>query len=178
MENILRPILEISVIIPGILLAYLPVNSYLKQSPVKLAGWMLPLLLLLSVSSGCVSYQLNIPTAPFLFIAVLIAAVAYTKSLRVTLWKSGSVALSICAVFSCVNSLSRAINAMLIANHHLAENELWFSLIGGIIYNAICWVFVAIAYYPATHAARTLVDDENFAQTWYMFLYCRWCLLL
>ena len=169
MENILRPILEISVIIPGILLAYFPVNSYLKQSPAKLAGWMLPLLLLLSVSGGCVSYQLNIPTAPFLFIAVLIAAVAYTKSLRVTLWKSGSVALSICAVFSCVNSLSRAINAMLIANHHLAENELWFSLIGGIIYNAICWVFVAIAYYPATHAARTLVDDENFTQTWYVF---------
>ena len=30
MTDILRPVLELSVIIPGILLAYLPVKSYLK----------------------------------------------------------------------------------------------------------------------------------------------------
>lgn len=65
MENILRPMLEISVVIPGILLAYFPVRSYLKQSPVKLAGWMLPLLLLISILGGCISLQLNISTSLF-----------------------------------------------------------------------------------------------------------------
>ena len=100
---------------------------------------------------------------------IRIAVLAYIKTLRVSLWKSVSVVLSICATFSCINSLSRAINAMLSANQHFSQNELWFSLIGSIIYNAICWVFVAIAYYSGTHAARTIVEDENFAQTWYVF---------
>lgn len=45
MADILRPVLELSVIIPGILLAYLPVKSYLKQTPFKLTAWLLPLLL-------------------------------------------------------------------------------------------------------------------------------------
>lgn len=36
MTDILRPVLELSVIIPGILLSYLPVKSYLRQTPLKL----------------------------------------------------------------------------------------------------------------------------------------------
>lgn len=36
-------------------------------------------------------------------------------------------------------------------------------------YNAICWFATAITYYPATHAVRTMVEDDNFAQTWYVF---------
>ena len=35
MTDILRPVLELSVIIPGILLAYLPVKNYLRQTPLK-----------------------------------------------------------------------------------------------------------------------------------------------
>ena len=45
MTDILRPVLELSVIIPGILLAYLPVKSYLRQTSLKLTAWLLPLLL-------------------------------------------------------------------------------------------------------------------------------------
>mgnify|MGYP000169371553 CR=1 FL=1 len=37
MKDILRPILELSVVIPGLLLAYFPVKSYLKQPFGKLA---------------------------------------------------------------------------------------------------------------------------------------------
>ena len=159
MENILRPMLEISVVIPGILLAYFPVRSYLKQSPVKLAGWMLPLLLLISILGGCISFQLNISTSLFLVIAMLIAVLVYTRTIQVSLWKSLSVAISVCGVFSCINSLSRAINAMLIVHHHSTENELWFSLMGGIIYNAICWGAVVIVYYPDTHDVRSIIED-------------------
>ena len=43
MKDILRPILELSVVLPGLLLAYFPVKSYLKQSPGKLAARILPL---------------------------------------------------------------------------------------------------------------------------------------
>lgn len=26
----------------------------------------------------------------------------------------------------------------------------------------VCWLTAAVAYYPATHAVRTMVEDENF----------------
>ena len=45
MSEIMRPILEIAVIIPGMLLAYLPVKACLRQAPFKLGLWMFPLLL-------------------------------------------------------------------------------------------------------------------------------------
>ena len=44
MKDVLRPILELTVILPGLLLSYFPVKSYLKQSPGGLAAWVLPLL--------------------------------------------------------------------------------------------------------------------------------------
>ena len=40
--------LEFTVLIPGMLLAYLPVRSSLKQTPKKLAVWILPLLIICS----------------------------------------------------------------------------------------------------------------------------------
>ena len=52
MTDILRPVLELSVIIPGILLAYLPVKSYLRQTPLKLTAWLLPLLLGICILGG------------------------------------------------------------------------------------------------------------------------------
>ena len=51
MKDILRPILELSVVLPGLLLAYFPVKSYLKQSPGKLAARILPLMAGLSAIS-------------------------------------------------------------------------------------------------------------------------------
>ena len=44
-----------------------------------------------------------------------------------------------------------------------------FCLRAGVVYNAACWFVTAAAYYPATHAVRTMVEDDNFAQTWYVF---------
>ena len=52
MNNILRPTLELTVIIPGMILAYLPVKSTLKISLPKLIAWLFPLLLAFSSSTG------------------------------------------------------------------------------------------------------------------------------
>ena len=52
MKDILRPILELSVVLPGLLLAYFPVKSYLKQSPGKLAARILPLMAGLCIGAG------------------------------------------------------------------------------------------------------------------------------
>ena len=167
--ELLRPILELGVVIPGMLLAYFPVKSSLKQPLSKLVLWLAPLLALLCAAGGVVCYARRMPTAPVLAGLTLLAAVIYIKTLRISLWKSGTVALSVCAVFACINSLCRAINAAMLAGLPQAQAAPWFCLRAVICYHAICWLFAAIAYYPATHSVRRMVEDENFAQTWYVF---------
>ena len=76
----------------------------------------------------------------------LLAVVIYIKTLRISLWKSGTVALSVCAVFACINSLCRAINAAMLAGLPQAQAAPWFCLRAVICYHAICWLFAAIAY--------------------------------
>ena len=59
MNNILRPTLELTVIIPGMILAYLPVKSTLKISLPKLIAWLFPVI----VPLGCI-FRKNRALAP------------------------------------------------------------------------------------------------------------------
>lgn len=167
MTIVFRPILELTIMIPGILLAYLPVRSYLKKMPTRLLSQILFLFLCLSVIGGTICYRQQTSTAPALIVLILAAVAVYIKTLHISLWKSCTIVLSICAVFSCINSLSRAVNAALILNR--TDDMLWLCIWSGVIYNAVCWLFVACAYYPATHAVQNMIEDDNFAQTWYVF---------
>lgn len=169
MNAILRPTLELTVLLPGVLLAYLPVSPCLRQSPLKLAAWLFPLLLGLCVLSGILCGMLECSTNPVLFVLLALALALYHKTLRISLWQSGSIFLAICAVFACVNSFCRAINALLSAGLAPSQSALWFQPAAGILYNGICFLFLLAAWYPATHTVRVLIEDENFAQTWYLF---------
>ena len=169
MKDILRPILELSVVLPGLLLAYFPVKSYLKQSPGKLAARILPLMAGLCIGAGIICYQLHASTASALAGITLLAIGLYTGTLQISLWKSGTIALTVCAVFACINSLSRAISVMIALHMQLPQDEPWFCLAACVFYNVVCWILVLAAFYPSTHAVRVMVEDDNFAQTWYVF---------
>ena len=169
MNNILRPTLELTVIIPGMILAYLSVKSTLKISLPKLIAWLFPLLIALCILGGILCSALQIKTAPILFFLLLFLLVIYHKTLAISIWKSFSIFLAICAVFSCVNSFSRAINAIIDLHIPASKNILWFQIGTGIIYNIICILFLLAVWYPATHTVRIMIDDDNFAQTWYVF---------
>ena len=169
MKDILRPILELTVVFPGLLLAYFPVRSYLKRSPARLAAWAAPLLLGLCLGGGLLCYRFGCPTALPLLLITLAAILLYLKTLRISLWKSGTIALAVCAVFACLNSLSRAIGTAITLRQQLPPEGPWFCFAACIFYNAVCWLIAAAAYYPATHAVRRMVEDDHFAQTWYVF---------
>ena len=169
MTDILRPVLELSVIIPGILLAYLPVKSYLRQTPLRLTAWLLPLLLGVCIFGGAVCCAFQFPTRWILFPLLPVIMLIYHKTLKISVWKSVSIFLAVFAVFACVNSLSRAVNALMTTDLHITENELWLRTGAGIFYNVICLLFVLAAWYPARHCIQTMIADENFAQTWYVF---------
>ena len=169
MINMLQPILELCVVIPGVILAYFPVKSGLKHPIRQIMIWLLPLLLLLCITGGSVCYIKRISTIPALALILSVTTFLYIKTLRISLWKSGTVALSICAVFACINSLSRAVNAVLLMDLQPIQADPWLCLQASIFYNAICWLLTAVFYYPAVHAVKEMVDDENFAPTWYVF---------
>ena len=83
--ELLRPILELGVVIPGMLLAYFPAKSSLKQPLPKLVLWLVPLLALLCAAGGVVCYARRMPTAPMLAGLTLLAVVIYIKTLRISL---------------------------------------------------------------------------------------------
>lgn len=169
MREALRPILELAVVIPGLLLAYLPVKSFLKQPRGKLAAWLVPMMLGLCVGGGLLCWHFRVSTASAIACVTGIAVFLYVKTSQISLWKSGTIALSVCAVYACLNSLSRALNTAMLMRIQTIPTEPWFCLRACIVYNAVCWLITAAAYYPATHAVRTMVEDDNFAQTWYVF---------
>ena len=169
MKDVLRPVLELTVVFPGLLLAYFPVRSYLKQSSAKLAVWEVPLLFGLCLGGGLFCYHFGLSTAFPLLLITIVTIFLYLKTLRLSLWKSGTIALAVCAVFACLNSLSRAVGTAITIRLQLPPDKLWFCFGACIFYNAVCWLITAAAYYPATHAVRAMVEDDNFAQTWYVF---------
>ena len=169
MREALRPILELAVVIPGLLLAYFPVKSFLKQPRGKLAAWLVPMMLGLCVGGGLLCWHFRTSTAYAIACVTGIAVFLYVKTIQISLWKSGTIALSVCAVYACLNSLSRALNTAMLMRIQTIPTEPWFCLRACIVYNAVCWLSTAAAYYPATHAVRTMVEDDNFAQTWYVF---------
>ena len=154
---------------PGLLLAYFPVRSYLKQSSAKLAVWEVPLLFGLCLGGGLFCYHFGLSTAFPLLLITIVTIFLYLKTLRLSLWKSGTIALAVCAVFACLNSLSRAVGTAITIRLQLPPDKPWFCFSACIFYNVICWLTAAAAYYPATHAVRAMVEDDNFAQTWYVF---------
>ena len=169
MKDVLRPILELTVVFPGLLLAYFPVRSYLKQSSAKLAVWEVPLLFGLCLGGGLFCYHFGLSTAFPLLLITIVTIFLYLKTLRLSLWKSGTIALAVCAVFACLNSLSRAVGTVITIRLQLPPDKPWFCFSACIFYNVICWLTAAAAYYPSTHSVRAMVEDDNFAQTWYVF---------
>ena len=162
MKDILRPILELSVVLPGLLLAYFPVKSYLKQSPGKLAARILPLMAGLCIGGGIVCYQLHASTASALAGITLLAIGLYTGTLQISLWKSGTIALTVCAVFACINSLSRAISAAIVLHKQLPSDEPWFCLAACVFYNVVC---DNVLYLPHGRCSGRKNKTEAFAQT-------------
>lgn len=169
MSEVLRPILEVSVTVPGMLLACLPVLSYSKQSHLKQMLWMLSAVLCMSIVGGLICYRFGSSALPALIATAIMASAAYAIVFRASILKSLSIILSVTSVFAYINGLAIALDAILTYEQDASGSSVWLCLKAGIAYNLMCYLFVAAAAYPATHAVRRMVEDDNFAQTWYVF---------
>ncbi len=165
MMDLLRPSLELMVLLPGILLACLPMKQYLKMRPERLAAVAVPLILLVCLAGGAVSCLFSVRTMWLFLPTAAIMGIVYVRMLRVTHWKSVSVFLAVCGVFACLGNVARALDLILTPRNA----TLSLSPGGILLYNLLCWIFTGISWRPATHAARELLEDDTLARTWYVF---------
>lgn len=80
-------------------------------------------------------------------------------------WKTVSVFLAVCATFSNMRSFAILIDSLLSQK----SGPVVLSVQGAVCYVLLCWLALALASYPATHAARWLLDEIEMAETWYVF---------
>lgn len=165
MMGFLRPAIELMILLPGILLANLPMQGYLRMSPAKLAAVTASLVLFLCCAGSAVSCLFHVETFWLLFPAAAVMGIFYVHMLKITLWKSVSVFLAICGVFSCLGNIAMAVNIILSPADPTPPLSLW----GALCWFAMCCLSVPAVWHPATHAARRLLEDESFARTWYVF---------
>ena len=165
MTNVFCPMIELGAIIPGVVLAYLPIKKHLKLSKLRLFPVMILSLACLCTFCGFVCYRYNLKSFVLAIPIVLALSAAYCCSLKTSVWKSASVLLAVCGVFACIASITRAVDSITFPQNTTP----WFEIKSAVLFNILCWIFVIIAWYPATHGVSELLDDENIAQTWYIF---------
>ncbi len=165
MKEFLCPTLELMILLPGMLLACLPMKQHLRMSPARLAAVIIPFIVSISFAGGSLCFFLSVKTVWMFFPLAALAGVIYIQLMRVTRWKSVSVFLAVCGVFSCLGSVARA-SDLILAPGNTAP---CLSPGAALLYNLLCWIFVGIFWYPATHAARELLENDAFARTWYVF---------
>ena len=156
---------ELMILLPGMLCAFLPVKQYLRRHPARLAALMVPLLIFLSLAGAALHCVFSVGMPWLFLLAAAIAGTAYVHALTVSRWKSVSVLLAICATFSCMGNVAVALNDIVspgtpISPLSPAAATIWFLM---------CCGFVAAVWHPSTHASRQLLEEEAFAQTWYVF---------
>ena len=165
MTNVFCPMIELGAIIPGIVLAYFPIKKHLKVSKLRLFPVMILSLVCLCTLCGFVCYRYNLKSFVLAIPIVLALSAAYCCSLKTSMWKSVSVLLAVCGVFACIASITRAVDSITFPQNTTP----WFEIKSAVLFNILCWMFVILAWYPATHGVSELLDDENIAQTWYVF---------
>jgi len=165
MMEFLLPTAEFLILLPGILLAYLPMKHCLRIPPARLAVFAGLISVLLAITGGSLCYMFSLKTLWLFFPVAAAAGSFYIHTLQISHWKSVSVFLAICGIFSCLGCVARTIDLILCHGNP----GLWLSPKGVAAFQLLCWICVAISWYPSTHAAKKLLEEEAFAQTWYVF---------
>ena len=157
--------LENTVVIPAAILCVLPVKEHLRISPVRLAALGIPFLLGWSALGGMVCAAFSLSGNAWLFPWLVVFALAFRKSTDLSGWKSVSVLLAVCGVLSCLCGVSSTVDAMYSPHGTLP----YLGLPGALTYVALSWLFLFVIWYPATHAARWLLNAVEMPNVWYVF---------
>lgn len=168
MNQWIRPILEISIILPGAFLAYLLTKPTASSNSWKFILGTGSLLTILTGLCGFLCWHFRMSTPLILLLMLIPLSIFYWKSTQMPFWQCISILLAISASFSCIFSFCRAVDAVMTANTPVRHLELWFRIPTGIILHLLCWLFVLLTWYPIRHSLRPLIKAKYFTKVWYI----------
>ena len=175
LSDMLHPMLELSISIPAIILCFLPMKNHLNGKGKLLLLWGIPTLILWCVGVGWLCWRLRYSTKLCMLLTQALLLLFYCKAVPLSRWKTVNVFLAVCGVFSSMYNLAILIDAILFRR----SGAVALSLNSTILYVLLCWLLLGILCYPATHAARWLLDEVETPETWYIFWILPlvfWCL--
>lgn len=112
-ETIFRSMLELSAVIPAAILCYLPMKGHLNKKGRRMTLWGIPVLLLWVVVGGAVCYRFRWNTNLWMVPSLVLFALCYCRAIPLSYWKSVSVFLAVCGVFSSMKNLAIVMDALL-----------------------------------------------------------------
>lgn len=163
--DMLRPITELSVVVPAAILCFLPMKGHLKGRGKKFALYGIPILLLWAAAGGAVCFYKRWDGNVWLFPSLIGFILIFKRMVEVPAWKSVSVLLAVCGVLSSITNLATMADA-LSAPGNTAP---WFTFKGASVYILLAWILLGALWYPATHCARWLLNEVEMPGTWYVF---------
>lgn len=161
----LRPTLEFLCAVPTAILCYLPMKGHLRGKGRLIALCGIPALAAWALAGGLLCWGKHIATDFWMFPSLLLFAWFFVRSVELPVWKSLSVFIAVCGVFSSVANLAVFADALFAPNN----SPKLFSFPGAFVFFLLCWLLLFILWYPAVHAARWLLSEIEMPGTWYVF---------
>jgi hypothetical protein len=161
----MRPMLELSVAFPAVILCFLPMKGRLRDNGRRIALWGAFVLPLWAALGGAVCYALGAATWVWLLPSIAVFALLFYRLAELPAWKSISVLLGVCGVYFSIFNLAIVADAHFVSD----KTDPWFSPGGVAVWALLGWVLLGALWHPATHFARRLLDDMEMPGTWYVF---------
>lgn len=166
MNLFLRPLLELTIVLPGALICLMPLRSALRYGGKRTSAIVLPLLSLFCLGGAGLCLCFSIASNLLVYPALLLFCLLYCQVVEQPLWRALSILLGVYGVFSIFGMLSIAADSFFRPVNDLP----WISFEAGLIYNLLCWVFVLLCWYPASRKLPWLLEGGYLAQFWYIFI--------
>ena len=157
--------LSYTALLPAAILCYLPVIHHVRVRRTLLIFGGIPLFLLWAFIGGILGQMFHVGFYLWLAPMIPLFAVFFYFSTSLSIWKSISILLAVGAVFSTIGNLAVMADALIAPD----GSPTLFTIPGCLIFNALSWGITLAVWYPATHAARWLLDDLATPHTWYVF---------
>ena len=107
----LQPVLELAVLFPAAFLCFLATADHLRLKARALALIVVPALTLVCLLGGWLCWRMRWPVATVLLPLLAVLAAAFCRAVALPVWKSASVFLGVCGVWSSLSCLAVIANA-------------------------------------------------------------------
>lgn len=161
----MRYFLSYLALLPAAILCYLPVIHHVRIRKTLLILGGIPLFFFWAAIGGSLGTRFHVGFYQWLAPALPLFALAFYFSTDLSIWKSISIFLAVGAVFSTIGNLSVAADALIAPD----GSPSLLTIPGCLIFHVMTWGITLAVWYPATHAARWLLDDLETPHTWYVF---------